>query len=146
MADLESRARARGKLLRNQQNPEEDPAKKAANEISTIIRTQRKECRTLQQHPIFKELQSAVGLKKISKSLVESEGDNGGVVKPAFDDVQSEGVARMFEKIRQTAIDNSKPLQGIWASFGKPYVCMGAPEEVCPRAHAAPVCPTAAAR
>ena len=38
--------------------------------------------------------------------------------------------ARMFDLIKRTALKEEKPLQGVWASFGKPYIPLGDPQEV----------------
>jgi len=44
---------------------------------------------------------------------------------PIIDDFQAEGQARMFDLIKRTAVKEEKPLSGVWASFGKPYICLG---------------------
>lgn len=36
----------------------------------------------------------------------------------------------MFETIRLIAVKEDKACHGVWASFGKPYVCLGEPTEV----------------
>lgn len=42
----------------------------------------------------------------------------------------AEGQTRMFETIRLIAVKEDKACHGVWASFGKPYVCLGEPTEV----------------
>ena len=36
----------------------------------------------------------------------------------------------MFELIKNTAFKEQKDEKGVWASFGKPYVCLGPPKDV----------------
>mmetsp|Transcript_14541 Transcript_14541/g.31649 ORF Transcript_14541/g.31649 Transcript_14541/m.31649 type:complete len:677 (+) Transcript_14541:102-2132(+) len=95
--------------------------------IRTMLREQQKECTQLHANALFREFRGeGQKQKKFGKGyVVQAEGN-----QPMFDDFQAEGQSRMFELIKQIAVKEEKPLKGVWASFGKPYVCLGDPEEL----------------
>lgn len=84
--------------------------------------------RCVRLHPLaFLQLCGASNQKKFGKGYAVPEQ-----LQPSLlvDDFQAEGQSRMFDLIKTTAVKEEKPLKGVWASFGKPYICLGDPENV----------------
>ncbi|KXZ44766.1 hypothetical protein GPECTOR_62g881 [Gonium pectorale] len=95
-----------------------------------MLREQQRECQALHSNPLFKEFRTPARQKKFGKgySVIEEVG-----TPQPFADLKSieyEGQARMFDLIKNTAIREEKPRQGVWASFGAPYVPLGDPREL----------------
>lgn len=98
--------------------------------IRSMLREQQKECQALHANNLFREFRDeGQKIKKFGKGYAVQQEQN----QPLVIDFQAEGQARMFELIKQRAIKEEKPLQGVWASFSKPYVCLGEPKEVSGR-------------
>ena len=99
--------------------------------IRTMLREQQKDCQRLHANSLFREFREDSKSKKHGKGYSVPQNAN----QPLVIDFQAEGQARMFDLIKSRAMKEEKPLQGVWASFGKPYVCLGAPEVVSGRMH-----------
>ena len=103
-----------------------------------MLRDQQRSNRTLHSNALFREFRTeGKQVKKFGKGYAPAVPGEGAA--PAqIDDFQAEGATRMFQLIKSTAEKEEKPLQGVWASFGKPYISLGAPEDVSiGRTHAA---------
>lgn len=94
--------------------------------IRTMLREQQKDCRALHGNPLFKEFRGHGDKQRRGKGY----GMDAAVPPQFSDDPAAEGKARMFDVIRQTAVKEDKAPVGVWASFGKPYMCLGEPKEV----------------
>lgn len=95
--------------------------------IRQMLREQQKECQALHANGLFREFRDQQKQRKFGKGYAVQE-----VAPPMFDDFQAEGQQRMFELIKESAVKEEKPLKGVWATFGKPYICLGDPNEVSP--------------
>lgn len=101
--------------------------------IRKMLREQQRECQQLHANPLFKEFRvhpGSIQQKKFGKGYVVEEAAG---VPPQLTDpkgLEYEGQARMFDLIKNTAIKEEKARQGVWASFGAPYVPLGDPREV----------------
>ncbi len=93
-----------------------------------MLREQQRAVATLHANALFREFRGDGQQKKIGKGYAAAALDPVPVA--AVDDFQAEGQARMFDLIRNTAVRDEKPLRGVWASFGKPYICLGEPGDV----------------
>eukprot|EP00955_Chlamydomonas_euryale_P066849 359660-Chlamydomonas_euryale.AAC.17 len=94
--------------------------------IRSMLREQQKDCVRLHANSLFKEFRDEGNKhKKVGKGYAPPTADS----QPLVLDFHAEGQSRMFDLIKSRATKDEKPLQGVWASFGKPYVCLGAPEE-----------------
>ncbi|GLC47400.1 hypothetical protein PLESTM_002068900 [Pleodorina starrii] len=121
-----------------QSNVEEGPKGMAAYKpqntevIRKMLREQQRECQALHANPLFKEFRTpgSVRQKKFGKGYAVVE--DSGMPQPFADpkSIEYEGQARMFELIKNTAIKEEKTRQGVWASFGAPYVPLGDPKEL----------------
>lgn len=95
--------------------------------IRTMLREQQRDCKLLHANALFREFRDAgQKAKKFGKGYVVS-GEGGAA--PSVDDFHAEGQTRLFDLIKHSAIKDGKPLKGVWASFGKPYQCLGDPTE-----------------
>ncbi len=121
-----------------QSNVEEGPKGMAAYKpqntevIRKMLREQQRECQALHANPLFKEFRTpgSVRQKKFGKGYAVVE--DTFMPQPFADpkSIEYEGQARMFELIKNTAMKEEKARQGVWASFGAPYVPLGEPKEV----------------
>lgn len=100
--------------------------------IRKMLREQQRECQALHANPLFKEFRTpgTVRAKKFGKGYAVIEDTS--MPQPFADSksIEYEGQARMFDLIKNTAIKEEKARQGVWASFGAPYVPLGDPKEV----------------
>ncbi|GIL86312.1 hypothetical protein Vretifemale_14705 [Volvox reticuliferus] len=100
--------------------------------IRKMLREQQRECQALHANPLFKEFRTpgSVRAKKFGKGYAVIE--DAGMPQPFADpkSIEYEGQARMFELIKNTAVKEEKVRQGVWASFGAPYVPLGDPKEL----------------
>ncbi|GMH43887.1 hypothetical protein BSKO_11821 [Bryopsis sp. KO-2023] len=87
-----------------------------------LLREQKKECEILHSNPLFREFKQKARHK--SKGQVQTEW------APIIEDVEAEAKMRTLQFIREAAIREDKIQKGVWASFGKPYVCLGRPEQL----------------
>ncbi len=95
--------------------------------IRLMLREQQKQSKTLHSNALFKEFRDEGNkYKKFGKGFAAVQPDN----QPMVDDFQAEGNTRLFQLIKSTAEKEEKQLQGVWASFGKPYISLGPPEDV----------------
>lgn len=97
--------------------------------IRSMLREQQKDCQRLHANGLFKEFRDEGSNKhsKFGKGYAAPASAEGQ--QPLVVDFQAEGQSRMFDLIKSRALKEDKPLHGVWASFGKPYVCLGAPQE-----------------
>jgi hypothetical protein len=95
--------------------------------IRQMLREQQRSMGALHANALFREFRGDGQKKAFGKGYV-AVADTAE--RPMIDDFQAEGQARMFDLIRQTAVKDEKPLRGVWASFGKPYICLGEPADV----------------
>eukprot|EP00798_Chlamydomonas_sp_ICE-L_P016563 gene16563-22793_t len=95
--------------------------------IRTMLREQQRDCKLLHANALFREFRDGgQKLKKFGKGYVVSHET---ATAPSVDDFQAEGQTRLFDLIKHVAVKDGKPLRGVWASFGKPYQCLGDPTE-----------------
>ncbi|GAX78897.1 hypothetical protein CEUSTIGMA_g6336.t1 [Chlamydomonas eustigma] len=95
--------------------------------IRLMLREQQKSSKALHSNALFKEFRDeGKHFKKFGKGYAVAQQE---ATQPMIDDFQAEGNSRMFQLIKSTAEREEKPLQGVWASFGKPYISQGPPEE-----------------
>ncbi|GFR52887.1 hypothetical protein Agub_g15520 [Astrephomene gubernaculifera] len=121
-----------------QSNVEDGPkalgAYKAQNTelIRKMLREQQRECQALHANPLFKEFRTpgSVRQKKFGKGYTVIEDTNAPQPFADPKSIEYEGQARMFDLIKNTAIKEEKVRQGVWASFGAPYVPLGEPKEL----------------
>jgi hypothetical protein len=93
-----------------------------------MLREQQKSSKALHSNALFKEFRDeGKHFKKFGKGYAVAQQE---AAQPMIDDFQAEGNSRMFQLIKSTAEREEKPLQGVWASFGKPYISQGPPDEV----------------
>eukprot|EP00879_Flechtneria_rotunda_P023651 GHRR01025026.1.p2 GENE.GHRR01025026.1~~GHRR01025026.1.p2 ORF type:complete len:137 (+),score=51.60 GHRR01025026.1:295-705(+) len=91
--------------------------------IRAMLREQKKECSALHANPLFKEFRGRQ--KKLGAAAQEPAA-------PVIDDLEAEGLARLTDLIKSTAEEKEAQPAGVFASFGKPYACLGGePVQVC---------------
>ena len=107
--------------------------------IRLMLRDQQRANRALHSNALFREFRSeAKQAKRFGKGYAPAAtaGAADAAAPAQIDDFQAEGASRMFALIKSTAEQQEKPLQGVWAAFGKPYISNGPPTDVsfvCPR-------------
>lgn len=98
--------------------------------IRAMLREQKRASKSLHSNTLFKEFHAdskLSGTKRFGKGF--NTPFDAGVPPPAFDDATTEGNSRLVSLIENQAIKDEKPMAGVWASFGKPYLCLGEPQD-----------------
>ncbi|KAG2431637.1 hypothetical protein HYH02_013214 [Chlamydomonas schloesseri] len=101
--------------------------------IRKMLRDQQRETQALHGNPLFKEFRGAPGGVRQNKFGKGYAVPDDGSAPPALTDPKSleyEGQSRMFDLIKNTAAKEEKKKEGVWASFGQPYVPLGDPQEL----------------
>jgi hypothetical protein len=101
--------------------------------IRQMLKEQKEGCKALHQNPLFKEFRNQRGKRRFRK------GYEVEATSPIIDDLEAEGQQRLLLVIEKASTDYEKNPRGVWASFGKPYRCLGNPEQVGRCTHVAPL-------
>eukprot|EP00210_Caulerpa_lentillifera_P004935 g4709.t1 len=103
-------------------NSKEEVKANSIDMIRKLMRDQKRNCESLRFNSLFSEFSQNAAPANTSKH-------NDEVFSP-IKDIEGEARFRTSEVVQEASLALEKEPKGVWATLGKPYVCLGPPIEV----------------